>query len=475
MGEGVSLPLPRKGFPGANLLCSVSSLSSVSFTREHVSVSLCEITFSGGVVSTPFSGEHFYYGGSILPVFGSANGAGILVPGSGAKVLGEEYCSSTKGKVGLELTNGRRYRNGFPVATILVVSVPFSREHGLVGGFNMLDISLIFLVVANCFGDRPIQIPDSLSPLNGKTDEGCLFKKEVEHASFAAADSGAPDVNGKMITVGIVNSRVLVHDLRGSRASDLRLDLLNCNKVLPSSEVAGDTRRMAISWILDPVFKSLLSPARVLRGLFSAGYLFSRGYCFGSIDPYGYGIRVWTSSDSGVWLGRMVVWHRFFCVSCLVNSNLVESAYCAMVICGIMCGWRSHGIVAESLFGIYQGVGVIQFGRLCGGMPTSVVGFVLISGSDERCSGLVKILGVRQPPVHYQNTGTADAKLAAAAIAGSVIAGEETAAAKSSVCRSDDGALFPVGQVSHGDGVAGNIDVSDGFKGGNQYLGPTTI
>ena len=108
MGEGVSLPLPLKGFPGANLLCSVSSLISVSFTREHVSVSFCEITFSGGVISASFSGELFYYGGSILSVFGSANGAGILVPGIGTKVLGEEYCSSTKGKVGLELTNGRR-------------------------------------------------------------------------------------------------------------------------------------------------------------------------------------------------------------------------------------------------------------------------------------------------------------------------------------------------------------------------------
>ena len=89
MGEGVSLPLPRKGFPGANLLCSV-------------------INFSGGVVYFPFSGEHFYYGGSILPVFGSANGAGISVPGTGTKVLGEEYYSSTKGKIGVELTNALR-------------------------------------------------------------------------------------------------------------------------------------------------------------------------------------------------------------------------------------------------------------------------------------------------------------------------------------------------------------------------------
>ena len=57
--------------------------------------------------------------------------------------------------------------------------------------------------------------------------------------------------------------------------------------------------------------------------------------------------------------------------------------------------------------------------------------------------------------------GTADAKLAAAAIAGSVITGEETAAAKSSVYRADDGALLPAGQGNVGDGVAG---ANDAFK-----------
>ena len=35
-------------------------------------------------------------------------------------------------------------RNGFLVATILVVSVPFSREHGFVDGFNMLVIENLF-------------------------------------------------------------------------------------------------------------------------------------------------------------------------------------------------------------------------------------------------------------------------------------------------------------------------------------------
>ena len=40
---------PRKGFPGANLICSVSSLIFNSFAREHVSGSFCDINFSGGV------------------------------------------------------------------------------------------------------------------------------------------------------------------------------------------------------------------------------------------------------------------------------------------------------------------------------------------------------------------------------------------------------------------------------------------
>ena len=151
------------------------------------------------------------------------------------------------------------------------------------------SLSSVFLVGANCFGDRSIQNPDSLSPLNGKIDDGCLFpsgfrgvayassdllKKEVEHASFAAVGSGAPDVTGKISTVGIVNSWVL--DLRGSRASDLRLDLLNCIKVFPSSEVAGDTWLMANSWILDPIFKSLLSPARGNRIYSQLGIRFPR-------------------------------------------------------------------------------------------------------------------------------------------------------------------------------------------------------
>ena len=85
----------------------------------------------------------------------------------------------------------------------------------------------------------------------------------------------------------------------------------------------------------------------------------------------------------------------FFWVPILANSDLVESAHCAMVICGFMCGWRSHG---------NQSAGVVQFGRLRGGMPALVDGFnsvgfptghygqitvhsdsidMLISGSDE--------------------------------------------------------------------------------------------
>ena len=277
MGAGVSLSLSRDGVHGESIWSSSFSLISDPFPREHVIY----------VVSVPFSREQVYYGS-----FSSR-------------------CSVTP--------NG-----GYHYASFCYYR----------------SLSSDFLVGANCFRDRPIQNPGSLSPLNGKIDDGCLFPSGYQ-------GSNAPDVTGKISTVGIVNSWVLDRDLRGSRASDLRLDLLSCIKELPSSEVAGDSRLMAISLILDPVFKSLLSPARGLWDLFSVGYPFSRGYGFGSVwfcchwFPYGYGIRDWTSSESSIWLGRKVVWHRFFWVPFLVNSDLVEFGLCASGegICGLQICW----------------------------------------------------------------------------------------------------------------------------------------
>ena len=69
MEEGVSLSLPRKGVPGDNHL---PSMFSVFFTREHDSC----------VVFAPLSRDHIYSGGSMLPVFQSANGDRISVPGT---------------------------------------------------------------------------------------------------------------------------------------------------------------------------------------------------------------------------------------------------------------------------------------------------------------------------------------------------------------------------------------------------------
>ena len=299
MGAGVSLSLSRDGVHGESIWSSSFSLISDPFPREHVFY----------VVSVPFSREQVYYGS-----FSSR-------------------CSVTP-------------KGGYHYASFCYYP----------------SLSSDFLVGANCFRDCPIQNLGSLFPLNGKIDDGCLFpsgyrglayassdlpKKEAEHVSFAAAGSNAPDVTGKISTVGIVNSWVLDLDLRGSRVSDLRLDLLNCIKELPSSEVAGDSRLMAISLILDPVCKFLLLPARGLWDLFSVGYPVSRGYGFGSVwfccrrVPYGFGIRDWTSSESSVWLGRQVVWHRYFWVPFLVNSDLVESGLCASWegICGLQICW----------------------------------------------------------------------------------------------------------------------------------------
>ena len=322
MGEGVSLSLPRNGFPVVNPL----------------------------VVSVPFSREHGFSGGFSLPVFQEEEGdslkisliesndhVGLTTRGSLFQRRVHPFSLARK----LQKWVWRRFHGGFSSRC----SIAPKGGYPYASFCSRRSLRSVFLVGANCFGDRPIHIPGSLSPINGKSDDGCLFpsgfrglgyastdllKKEVEHASFAAAGSGAPDVAGKISTVGIVSSWDLDRDLRGSRASDLRLDLLNCIKASPSMEVAGDTRLKAKSWILDPVFKSLLSPARGIRDLFSAGYLLSRGYGFGSL--------VWASSESGFW------------VAFLVNTDLVESTLCAMVIFGIICCWRSHGIKTESLF-----------------------------------------------------------------------------------------------------------------------------
>ena len=153
-------------------------------------------------------------------------------------------------------------------------------------------------------GGWTIQHPGSHSPLNEKTEYGWLLpsgfrgmsiistdllKEEVEHTSITAAGSGAPDVSGKTISIGIVNSWVLDRVLKVSRVPDLSLDPQKCIKAMSSAEVSGDTKLMANSWNLDPVFK--LSPATGLLDLISYGYPLSRGYGSGSLDPFGSGIR----------------------------------------------------------------------------------------------------------------------------------------------------------------------------------------
>ena len=358
MGEGVSLSLPRNGFPVVNPL-----VVFVPFSREH--------GFSGGFSLPVFQEEE---GDSLkISLIESNNHVGLTTRGSLFQRRVHPFSLARK----LQKWVWRRFHGGFSSRC----SIAPKGGYPYASFCSRRSLRSVFLVGANCFGDRPIHIPGSLSPINGKSDDGCLFpsgfrglgyastdllKKEVEHASFAAAGSGAPDVAGKISTVGIVSSRDLDRDLRGSRASDLRLDLLNCIKASPSMEVAGDTRLKAKSWILDPVFKSLLSPARGMQDLFSAGYLLSRGYGFGSL--------VWASSESDFW------------VAFLVNTNLVESTLWAMVIFGIICCWRSHGIETESLFWIDQGAGVVQFGRRCDGIPTSVVGFNSVGLRTEICS-----------------------------------------------------------------------------------------
>ena len=82
MGEGVSLSLPRDGFPVANHL----------------------------VVSVPFSREHGYSDGINVPDIQAEEGVSLPLP-----------------------------RNGFPVAILIGVYVPSSREHRFSGGTNLSD------------------------------------------------------------------------------------------------------------------------------------------------------------------------------------------------------------------------------------------------------------------------------------------------------------------------------------------------
>ena len=75
MGEGVSLSLPRKGVPGANLLSSISSKISVPFTSEHVS--FCESNLPGGLTTR---GRPFLKRVS-LPQKGNADDGFLLLSG----------------------------------------------------------------------------------------------------------------------------------------------------------------------------------------------------------------------------------------------------------------------------------------------------------------------------------------------------------------------------------------------------------
>ena len=101
--------------------------------------------------------------------------------------------------------------------------------------------------------------------------------------------------------------------------------------------------------------------------------------------------------------------------------------------------------VNADVIGIARSSGVLPIGR-------TDDGFIIPSDSRSTATTGADLT---------KNIGTADAKLAAAAIAGSVITEEETAATKSSVYRADDGALLPAGQGNVGDGVAG---ANDAFK-----------
>ena len=240
MGEGVSLSLPRYGFPvGLNIGVSVS------FPRDH----------GFYVGSVPFSREQVYYGNSILPDFQAVNDTVISVSRLHVSFLG---------------------------------LAPYSREHVLFG-----EISLPGERDLPKKPGRPNQNLSSLSPQKRRTVYGCLFpsgfrrgaiastdllKMEVDLASIAAAGSDVPAITGKINSVGVVNPGVLDLDLSGSQTPDLSLDHQKYIRALPPTTLSGDTKLMPESQVPEPVLKSLPTPATGSLGLFSAGYPLSRGY-----------------------------------------------------------------------------------------------------------------------------------------------------------------------------------------------------
>ena len=103
MLQGVSLSLPRKGVPGADLLLSVVS---VPFTREHVCsngrwVSLSfppsgvpnatHLTSVSSVISVPFTREHVSSGWRYLQVFRAAIGASACSPKWSNEAVGSSH------------------------------------------------------------------------------------------------------------------------------------------------------------------------------------------------------------------------------------------------------------------------------------------------------------------------------------------------------------------------------------------------
>ena len=337
MGEGVSLSLVLREI----LLPTGSYLISVPLTREHVY--LCEKNFSGGF--------------NLPDAINDADDCGVLTK-DGLPAQKGVFPSLTQVRV----TDAGSF---VPASFRSVVS---SGNHVL-SNININNVTIDASVVisgvvgitpnANAIsGGRPFQHPGSHSPLNEKTEYGWLLpsgvrgmsiistdllKEEVEHTSITAAGSGAPDVTGKIISIGIVNSWYLDLVLKVSRIPDLSLDPQKCIKAMSSAEVSGE-KLMVNSWNLDPVFK--LSPATGLLDLISDGYPLSRGYGSGSLDPFGFGIRelgiIGTGHPTQAKGGVVPVF--LGSISCEYRSG----GECAMR--DGVCGWSSYEIEAKSLF-----------------------------------------------------------------------------------------------------------------------------
>ena len=329
MGEGVSLSLPREGVPGVILLLAFSSWIFVPFTREHIS--LCERNFSGGLN---------------LPATSVSKG---IYPAE-AIVDGTDTVASVAGTVNTDaITDAADTVSGITVFTPSadpgVISnfqrnAPLSSatdrsENGVQPEIHSFSGSVIG-ALGNCRGDAGVFKPsvearassDVVSSVVLNAGSGAIFSDLQGYALMSSDPGRSESVKGSALFIGPTLRRIwsdlvsTVFNFSLKYGLDDTSDPVGpfdrpvchgksqgrgvqyvgfsacvhrkCIKAMPSTEMSDVTMLMPKSWVSDPVFKSMPTPATGSMVLLSAGSPLSRGFGAGSSDPYviGSGVRV---------------------------------------------------------------------------------------------------------------------------------------------------------------------------------------